>query len=113
MNLKPVMVLHGSCILRSPEATADDRERCLQTGGMIVGIALSLYAFNVSPAERATRLYRHFNGECADFEDLVRILADKPAYAMTELALPTAAVYLRHALEAYRAEAEHRASYLR
>jgi hypothetical protein len=79
---------------------------------LIVGIALSLYAFNVSPHERATRLYRHFNGECAEFADLVRILADRSAYAMTELAAPTARVYLRHALETYGEEAAERTKYM-
>lgn len=76
-----------------------------------VGIALSLYAFNVAPLTRAQRLYDHFEGECMELVDLVRILADRPGYAMTELPLPTARVYLQHALETYGAEATHRVAF--
>ena len=56
-------------------------------------------------------LYEHFDGECMDQDDLLRILSDRAAYAMTELPLPTAAVYLVHALERYGEEAQHRVGF--
>lgn len=77
-----------------------------------VAIALSLYGFNVSVRERAQRLFEHFEGDCAEVEELEHILLARPAYAATEFALPTAAVYVTHALERYGNEAKERASYL-
>ena len=77
-----------------------------------VGIALSLYAFNVSPSERAQRLYDHFKGNCMELSDLVRIMdGPRVGYAMTELPLPTARVYVQHALETYGDEALHRVAF--
>lgn len=77
-----------------------------------VGIALALYGFNVSPLDRARRLYDHFQGECMELDELVRVL-DGPrlAYAMTELPLATARVYLQHALETYGEEALQRVAF--
>ena len=73
-----------------------------------VAVALSLYGFNVSPGERAEKLYKHFDGNCAELEDLLRIMDKKVGYAATELAPPTAEVYVIHALEKYGEEArEH------
>ena len=70
-----------------------------------VGIALSLYGYNVAPLERAEKLYRHFDGACAEVADLLEILLERPAYVMTEFAFPTAAVYVEHALQRYGHEA--------
>ncbi len=71
-----------------------------------VGVALSLYGFNVSPFERAQRLYDHFKGDCAELDTLVGKFTDLTAYAMTELAPPTAEVYVIHALARYGGEAK-------
>ncbi len=70
-----------------------------------VAIALSLYGFNVSPMERAQKLYDHFKGNCADLNDLAIALVEHCGYEATTLALPTARVYVQHALERYGAEA--------
>lgn len=77
-----------------------------------VGVALSLYGFNVSPLDRAQRLYDHFAGRCMELDELVAVL-DGPrlAYAMTELPLPTARVYVQHALETYGEEALRRVAF--
>lgn len=76
-----------------------------------VGVALSLYAYNVSPSDRAKRLYDHFKGACMDLEDLERILDSRVGYAMTELPLPSAKVYVQQALETYGEEALHRVAF--
>lgn len=64
-----------------------------------VAISLSLYSYNVSPLERARRIYDHFEGDCADMDELVRIMSDYSGCAATELAYPSAAVYVQQALE--------------
>lgn len=78
---------------------------------LAVAIALSLYAFNVSASERAQKLYSHFEGNCADIEDLYACMVTaRVGFAATELAAPTAIVYLHHALERYGDEAARRAT---
>ncbi len=72
-----------------------------------VAIALSLYNYNVSPQQRAQAIYNHFKGHCAEMVDLERILV-KPGYAPTELAFPSAKVYVQHALGMYGVEARQR-----
>ena len=71
-------------------------------------VALSLYAYNVSPAERAHDLYEHFNGACMEMIDMQTILIHRSSYAATELPMPTAAIYVEHALERYGQEARER-----
>ena len=69
-------------------------------------IAVSLYQYNVNSFERADKIFQHFNGECADMHELVR-LVDHKNWA-TEMALPTAKLYLQHALDRYGVEATER-----
>lgn len=71
-------------------------------------IALSLYGYNVSAVERATKLYDHFNGDCAEINDLFNIIEFGGGYAATELAYPTAKVYVQQALDLYGKEARIR-----
>ena len=73
-----------------------------------VAVALSLYAYNVSPTERAQAIYDYFHGECMDFEDLVHLFITRPAYVATELPLPSAEAYVAFALQKYGDEARHR-----
>ncbi len=73
-----------------------------------VAIAMSLYAYNVSPMERAEKLYAHFRGACAELGKLVRVMSESPGYAATELAFPTAELYVGFALERYGEEARER-----
>ena len=74
-----------------------------------VAIALALYGYNVSPINRARKLYEHFDGDCASLEDLVAIMdSNRVAFAATELAFPTAEVYVGHAIEKYGEEAQRR-----
>lgn len=74
-----------------------------------VAVALSIYAYNVSPAVRAKRIYDHFEGHCAELEDLVEICArEQGAFAATELAMPSAIVYTEHALLTYGWQARER-----
>jgi len=72
-----------------------------------VAVALSLYGFNVSAITRARALWEHFDGDCAEMEELVRIMMHYQN-AATELAPPTADVYVRHALDTYGQEARDR-----
>ncbi len=79
------------------------------TDPLVVATAMSLYAFNVSPGIRAEKLYHHFRGACAEAHELVAVMqTPRVAFAATELAPPTAEVYVRHAMEKYGEEAENR-----
>lgn len=73
-----------------------------------VSVAISLYHYNVPPVTRAKKLYEHFGGNCAEPEELVRILHETPHIFATELAQPAARVYIQHALEKYGQEARER-----
>ena len=57
-----------------------------------VATALALYGYNVSPRVRAQLLWEHFDGDCADIEDLVLYMAEYGS-AATGLAYPTALLY--------------------
>ena len=118
-NTKRVWVcVDGACVLRinnmkEYEYTEIDAQSDLDTGlpnydPVVTAVALSLYAYNVSAEERARKLYDHFDGKCAELEYLIRILNAHATYAATELAYPTAVVYVTHALEVYGQEALHR-----
>lgn len=72
-------------------------------------LAISLYQYNVSPAVRAAKLYDHFNGDCAEIEELLNWCMR--GY-VTDMPLPTADIYVKHALHKYGDEAKKRASYL-
>lgn len=71
-----------------------------------VAVALSLYGYNVSAHERAKAIYEHFDGDCAEMKDL--ILQVSRGYAATELAPPSAVVYVEQALKMYGDEATRR-----
>ena len=73
---------------------------------LIGATAMALYAYNVSPGERAEKLYHHFKGACAEPAELLRWV-DHHSWA-TEMPWPTAKVYLAHALERYGNEARRR-----
>lgn len=73
-----------------------------------VALALALYGYNVSPTERARLIYRHFDGRCAEEQDLVRYCVDYGTLP-TAMAFPSVEVYTRHALERYGHEARARA----
>jgi hypothetical protein len=75
---------------------------------IVVAIALSLYAYNVAAHTRAKILIDRFGGACMEYEELMEIFNKRGAYAATELAYPTAAVYVQHALNRYRDQAERR-----
>ncbi|MCK4624051.1 MAG: hypothetical protein KAV00_01985 [Phycisphaerae bacterium] len=78
---------------------------------MVAAIALSLYAYNVSPGERARKLYDHFGGDCMTLSDMTSLLNGKHAqYLATELPFPTAQVYVEHALARYAEEAGRQVS---
>ena len=72
---------------------------------LVVAVALARYSYNVSPGERAELLYEHFEGNCAEPEELLRIMLTDKMFMTTELASPTAAVFVNHALERYADEA--------
>lgn len=73
-----------------------------------VAVALSLYQYNVSANNRARALCNHFRGDSIDRGALTFILAQKAGNAATELPMPTAKVYVDHALERYGEEAKER-----
>ena len=73
---------------------------------MAAATAMSLYQYNVSPGERAEKLYLHFAGKCAEPAELLALVDNR--FWATEMAPPTAFVYLRHALERYGNEARVR-----
>ncbi len=75
-----------------------------------VAIALSLYAYNISPVERAKKIYSHFDGNCMDFTDLVRTFSGSSTFVVTELPYPSAVVYVEQAMEKYGGEACERVS---
>jgi hypothetical protein len=75
---------------------------------IVVGIALALYRYNVSPYERAKKLYDHFNGDCAELDELIWLVDQD----LTAMALPSAKVYVDHAMETYVEEALMRVSVL-
>lgn len=66
-------------------------------------IAMSLYQYNVNAFDRATRLYEHFRGNCAEMPELLRWVDSK--HWSTEMPYPTAKVYAEHAVERYGPEA--------
>ena len=69
-------------------------------------IAVSLYQYNVSPSDRAQKIWDHFSGGCAEMSELIDWV-DNKNWA-TEMPLPTAKVYLIHAIERYGVEAAQR-----
>jgi len=86
-----------------------DVRRKAKATGMMPHIALSLYAYNVPPFERAQRLYDHFEGHSMEVEELAWILANQGEFAATELPYETAKAYVAHALTTYGQEALQRA----
>lgn len=76
------------------------------TDHLVAAVAMSLYKFNVAPVVRAEKLHAHFNGLCAEMDELLR-LVDEFNWA-TEMAAPTALWYQQHALDRYGREAEER-----
>lgn len=82
--------------------TMDERT----TDALVAAVAMGLYKYNVAPMIRAVRIQDHFDGACAPL-DVLLLLIDEFNWA-TEMAAPTALVYMDHALERYRSEAEDR-----
>lgn len=76
------------------------------TDALVAAVAMSLYKYNVSPGERAEKLVEHFGERCAEPRELLRLVND--FNWATEMAAPTALVYMDHALEKYSREAEER-----
>ena len=73
-----------------------------------VGIALSLYAFNVSPLARASKIMGHFEGRCPEIEGMINLFETRGDHAVTELPFSCAEVYVQHALDRYGGEARAR-----
>jgi len=73
-----------------------------------VAVALALYAYNVNAHTRARKLYEHFQGDCEDLNVMVDTLAYTSHVAATALPMPTAKVYVQHALDMYGEEARAR-----
>lgn len=72
-----------------------------------VAIALALYGYNVSPYDRAYKIYEHFDGDCAELDDLIQYM-QRYGSAPTALPFPSAEIYVQHALEKYGEEAKYR-----
>jgi len=51
------------------------------------------------------KLYKHFKGDCMELEDMVELMVNHPGSLITDLPMPTAAVYVHHAMERYGEEA--------
>ena len=76
------------------------------------GIALSLFLYNTADAEVIKRIWDHFEGHCAEPQDLYEYLTKRRHCIMTELALPTANYLMTMALEKYGQDAKERAKFL-
>jgi hypothetical protein len=72
-----------------------------------VAIALALYGYNVSATTRAREIYDHFDGACADLDELYGYMQHYGS-APTAMAFPSAEVYVQQALARYGAEAKRR-----
>jgi len=73
---------------------------------IIAAMAISLYQYNINSFERADKLFQHFQGNCAEMFELIQLVDSK--YWATEMAYPTAKIYIEHAMERYGAEAAER-----
>lgn len=78
----------------------------LAHNALVAAVAMSLYKYNVALHERVEKIYSHFNGACAEETELMH-LVENFNWA-TEMAAPTALVYMQHALARYRLQAEDR-----
>jgi hypothetical protein len=72
-----------------------------------VATALALYGYNVGAVERAEKIYKYFDSNCADMDDLVRCMMNYGSAAIA-LPFPSAEIYVQHALEKYGEEAKRR-----
>ena len=75
-----------------------------------IATALSLYGYNVSPGERAERLYDYFtnrNLPCGESADFLGWCLNYKNFA-TEMPFVVAVLYIQHALEKYGEEARNR-----
>ncbi len=58
------------------------------TDHLVAATAMSLYQFNVPPVVRAEKLHAHFNGMCAELDELLEMVDEK--HWATRMAAPTA-----------------------
>lgn len=72
-----------------------------------VAVALALYGYNVSAAVRARAIYDHFDGACAELDELYGYMYNYGS-APTAMAFPSAEVYVEQALARYGREAKER-----